>query len=61
MFVRLGVPSVNLEIYGCPKADKLFDELGWLETCGAHTSRKHYQHCAKVEVEAYGVWLNENL
>ena len=54
---RLGIPSVNLECFGCPKAEALFDALVWLETCGNHTELNAYQHCAKVEVEAFGQWL----
>ena len=33
---RLGIPSVNLESFGCPKAEALFDALVWLEMCGNH-------------------------
>ena len=61
LLAQLGVPGVNLEHYGCPKANKLFNQLGWLETCGAHTSWTDYEHCSKVEVEAFGIWLNKNL
>ena len=59
---RLGVPGINLEAYGCPKAEALFDRLGWLETCGNHLIVEGaYRHCPKVETEAFGYWLNENL
>ena len=34
---NLGIPAVNLESFGCPKAEHLFDALVWLETCGHHT------------------------
>ena len=51
---KTGIPSVNLESFGCPKAEHLFDDLVWLETCGNHTEPNAYQHCAKVEVEAFG-------
>ena len=54
---RLRIPSVNLESFGCPKAEALFDALVWLETCGNHTELNAYHHCAKVEVEAFGHWL----
>lgn len=53
----LDIPAVNLESFGCPKAEHLFDALAWLETCGHHTEPNAYQHCAKVEVEAFGHWL----
>ena len=58
---RLGIPSVNLECFGCPKAEVLFDALVWLETCGNHTELNAYHHCAKVEVEAFGHWLTNQI
>lgn len=62
VLVRLGIPSVNLESYGCPKAEFLFKELGWLETCGNHLPANDvHKHCPKVEVEAFGLWLNRNV
>jgi hypothetical protein len=51
LLTEMGIP--NLEEYGCPKATQLFKELGWLESCGNHG----YEHCPKVETEAYGHWL----
>ena len=57
---ELKIPAVNLESFGCPKADHLFDELIWLETCGKHFGIKTYRHCPKVEVEAYALWLKNN-
>ena len=56
---HLQIPSVNLEDFGCPKAEFLFDGLVWLETCGHHLGTHAYQHCPKVEVEAFGKWLRE--
>lgn len=59
---RLGIPNVNLETYGCPKAEVIFGDLGWLETCGNHlTVSEAYKHCPKVETEAFGHWLSETL
>jgi hypothetical protein len=59
---RLNIPGVNLEACGCPRAEVLFDQLGWLETCGNHlTTVKAYRHCPKVETEAFGYWLNQNM
>ena len=58
LLARLNIPALNLQDYGCPKAEKLFDQLVWLETCGKHTA---YQHCAKVEVEAFAIWLEKTL
>ena len=54
---RLQIPSVNLEDFGCPKAEFLSDGLVWLETCGHHLGTHAYQHCPKVDVEAFGKWL----
>ena len=50
---RLGVPSVNLERFGCQKASELIGDLVWLETCGHHLVKDAYFHCPQVEVEAY--------
>ena len=57
---ELNIPALNLESFGCPKADHIFDKMIWLETCGKHFGIKPYRHCPKVEVEAYGLWLKEN-
>ena len=59
LLTSLQIPSVNLECFGCPKAEKLFDQLVWLETCGNHLEADAYQHCAKVEVEAFAMWLQQ--
>jgi hypothetical protein len=34
------IPAVNLESFGCPKgkAETLFDQIIWLETCKNHLS-----------------------
>ena len=53
----LDIPSINLESLGCLKACDLFDDMIWLETCGNHTVINAYAHCAKVEVEAFGQWV----
>ena len=57
---KLDIPCVNLERFGCPKAEELMKHLIWLETCGNHMTADAYLHCAKVEVEAYAYWL-ENI
>ena len=54
---QLGIPFINLEHFGCPKAEQLFQKLGWLETCGHHLTPDAYHHCSKVEVEAFAMWL----
>jgi hypothetical protein len=54
----LEIPCIDLEEYGCPKAKSLFGDLGWLETCGNHIGKgMAYEHCPKVESEAYGSWI----
>ena len=57
LLAQIGIRSVNLELFGCPKAEYLFDSLGWLETCGQHITQNAYHHCPKVEVEAFAMWL----
>ena len=61
LLARLNIPALDLQDYGCPKAEKLFDQLVWLETCGKHTENAAYQHCAKVEVEAFAMWVEKTL
>ena len=59
LLAKLNIPSINLENFGCPKAEVLINELVWLETCGNHTVAGAYAHCAKLEVEAYAQWLGK--
>ena len=59
LLAKLNIPSVNLEYFGCPKAGELFDQLIWLETCGNHIEDNAFQHCAKVEAEAYALWMRQ--
>jgi hypothetical protein len=47
LLAKLNIPSVNLEWFGYPKAEKLFDKLIWLEM-------------RKVEVEAYALWMRKS-
>ena len=58
---NLNIPSLNLELFGCPKVDHLFDNLIWLETCGKHFDINPHRHCPKVEVEVYRTRLKENM
>ena len=60
LLAKLNIPSVNLEYFGCPTAGELLDQLIWLETCGNHIEDNAYQHCAKVEVEAYALWMRQS-
>ena len=57
----LNVPRLDLEMLGCPKAEHLFNDLIWLETCGQHIGTDPYRHCPKVEVEAFGAWLKQQM
>ena len=57
LLASLPIPAVNLEFFNCPKAEKLFDQLMWLETCGNHLESNAYQQCAKVE--AFAMWLHQ--
>jgi hypothetical protein len=59
LLASLRIPAVNLECFNCPKAEKIFEQLIWLETCGNHFESNAYQHCAKVEVEAPAMWLQQ--
>ena len=61
LLASLGVPSLNLESFGCPKAEGLIERLVWLETCGNHTVADAYLHCPKLEVEAFGHWMQDTL
>ncbi len=64
LLAKLNIPSVNLELFGCPKAKNIFPEMVWLESCGEHNllkdKRNTHEHCPKVEVEAYLYWLTKN-
>ena len=57
LLASLGIPAIDLEDYGCPKAKDLMKTMVWLETCGHHLVPDAYAHCPKVEVEAYAQWL----
>ena len=58
LLTQLQLPHIDLETLGCPKASTLFDNLGWLESCGKHLPcTEPYKHCPKVEVESYVMWI----
>ena len=61
LLASLTIPGVNLENFGCPKAGELISDLVWLESCGNHTVPDAFAHCPKVEVEAYGHWLERTM
>ena len=54
---RSTAPTGNAEQLNSPKAEQLFQKLGWLETCGHHLTPDAYHHCPKAEVEAFAMWL----
>ena len=56
---NLDIPSVNLESFGWPRAVHIIDQLDWRQSCGNHLELGAYEHCAKVEVEAFGLWLDQ--
>ena len=61
LLASLTILGVNLENFGCPKAGELIHDLVWLESCGNHTVPDAFAHCPKVEVEAYGHWLERTM
>ena len=61
LLVSLSIPSLNLEEYGCPKAEELIKTMIWLETCGHHLVPDAYLHCPNVEVEAYAQWMEKTM
>ena len=61
LLASIGIPLVNLEWLGSPKAKGLIYCLVWLETCAKHTVSDAYLHCPKVEVEAFEQWLQSKL
>lgn len=55
---RLGIPSVNLEEFGCPKFERLTaSDFNPVEGCGFHVRQSH---CAMVECEAFFSWLTKH-
>ena len=60
LLANLNIPSMDLECFGCPKAGQLIDQLIWVETCGNHLTSNAHLHCPKVEVEAFGQWLEKH-
>lgn len=65
----LGFRHVNIEMFGCPKVEKVMVELEWnnskLSNCHRHTNfsktSKRSCHCSGVEVVAFGMWLKVNV
>ena len=61
LLASLCIPSLNLECFGCPKAGEYIDHLIWVETYGNYTRSDAHLQCSKVEVEAFGQWLENTL
>ena len=60
---KMGLPSVNLEDFGCPKADSLWSKLyppG--KSCGHHKEQPFkLVHCPKQETYLFFNWLQNKL
>ena len=61
LLAKLHVPSLNLECFGCPKARDLINQMIWVETCGNYTTCDAHLRSPKIEVEAFGQWLESFL
>jgi len=60
---KMGLPSVNLEDFGCPKADSLWS-WGYTteKSCGYHIPSKFkFIHCPKQETYFFFQWLQNKL
>jgi len=53
----LNIPSVNLEMFGCPKFNVLSD--GSDPTCGFHIASD--VHCPRAEVLCFRNWMQSNM
>lgn len=62
---KLGIPSVNLESFGCPKFTELVDERDLAHQCQWHTmlrpSRRDQCHCVNVEIHAFHRWWRQEV
>lgn len=62
---ELKIPSVNLEIYGCPKYIELLRWYGvspMQDTCGLHNqSTDRIYHCALAEVKMFKRWVLDRM
>ena len=56
---RLGIPSINLELFGCPKFDDM-TRLQTITSCGHHLHPSRH-HCPKVECFHFIKWMLNNL
>ena len=60
---KLGIPYVNIELFGCPKFEKLTN-LGYklIPNCEHHRKRQDVRfHCAKVECVAFLDWIKDQI
>ena len=60
---NLGLPCVNLENFGCPKAESLWSSGYTMEkSCGHHTvETMQFIHCPKQETFLFFQWLQNKL
>ena len=61
---KMGLPSVNLEEFGCPKADSLWsqDRIHHGTSCGLHKDQLFKMvHCPKQETYLFFNWLQNKL
>ena len=58
---KMGLPSINLEEFGCPKADSLWNQYKGT-SCGHHkTDLFKMVHCPKEETFLFFQWLQNQL
>ena len=58
---KMGLPSINLEELGCPKADSLWNQYNGT-SCGHHkTDLFKMVHCPKEETFLFFQWLQNKL
>ena len=55
---KLNIPSLNLELIGCPKVEAI-TPLTSIHGCGKHRSSK--SHCPAKEVQLFQQWLEETM
>ena len=57
---KMGIPSVDLGEYGCPKADQLFSShFPAGSSCGNHRQTLQWIHCPKQETFLFYQWLKQ--
>ena len=41
---------MNFVCFGCPKAERLLDQLVWLETCARQPTNDAHWHCSRYDM-----------